>query len=81
MAKKQTSRKCSQWGAKVLLGLVATGSFAIAFGEERIGQYVSGGSGAKSGCLDQFYRSEPPILVNEKLKIDSYALCYNGFNL
>ena len=81
MAKKQTSRKCSQWGAKVLLGLVATGSFAIAFGEERIGQYVSGGSGAKSGCLDQFYRSEPPILVNEKLKIDSYALCYNGFNV
>lgn len=81
MAKKQTSRKGSRWGTKLLLGLVATGSFAIAFGEEQIGQFVTGGNTAKSGCLDQFYRSEPPILVNEKLKTDSYALCYNGFNI
>lgn len=38
-------------------------------------------SSVNKNCLKQFYRSEPPILVNERLKTNSYALCYNNFNV
>ena len=83
--KRKTSKSwvqlLNQNSLKIILGLLATSSFAIAFGQEKIQQFVSLPSSSNSACLDQFYRSEPPILVNEKLKIDSYPLCYNGFNL
>lgn len=33
-----------------------------------------------SACLDQFYRSTPPVVQKESLEKNSYALCFNGFN-
>ena len=68
---------------KMVLGLVATGSFAIAFGQEKISQFIpfTQGSGQNSDCLNQFYRDEPPILAKESLKKNSYPLCFNGFNV
>ena len=32
-------------------------------------------------CLQQFYRDVPPLLTKESLKKDSYALCFNDFNV
>ena len=66
---------------KVILGLVATGSFAIAFGQEKIQQYVSLSPSSNSACLEQFYREIPPYLLKESLSKHSYALCFNGFNV
>ena len=68
---------------KMVLGLVATGSFAIAFGQEKISQFMpfTQGSGQNSDCLNQFYRDAPPILAKESLKKNSYPLCFNGFNV
>ena len=86
MAKKTTKKAktqahfLSQNIGKILLALVATGSFAIAFGSEKIAKLLPV-SGGNSGCLKQFYRDVPPILNRESLKKDSYALCFNGFNV
>lgn len=66
-----------------MLGLVATGSFAIAFGQEKILQLLpfTQGSSLNSECLNQFYRDQPPILMKDSLKKNSYPLCFNGFNV
>ena len=68
---------------KIVLGLVATGSFAIAFGQEKITQLMpfTQSSSNNSTCLNQFYRDEPPILTKESLKKNSSPLCFNGFNV
>ena len=66
--------------SKGLLGVLAAGSFAIAFGEEKIGQLFTAGT-SNAACLNQFYREVPPYLVKESLKKDSYPLCFNGFNV
>lgn len=66
---------------KIMLGVVASGSFAIAFGQEKITQWVSLSSGSNSACLEQFYRDVPPYLMKDSLKKDSYSLCFNGFNV
>ena len=87
MAKKKSSSSnplsqlFGQNGIKVLLGLVATGSFAIAFGQEKIQQLVSMSSSSNSACLDQFYREVPPYLVRDSLHKNSFPLCFNGFNV
>ncbi|NNP74314.1 endonuclease [Acinetobacter defluvii] len=66
---------------KVVLGLVATGSFAIAFGQEKITQFIPFVGSNSSECLKQFYRDEPPFLVKDSLQKNSYPLCFNGFNV
>lgn len=87
MAKKKSSSRSifnqlfSQNTVKVVLGLVATGSFAFAFGQEKIQQLVSTSSVSNSACLDQFYRDIPPYLIKESLTKNSYPLCFNGFNV
>lgn len=63
-----------------MLGLIAASSFAIAFGQEKISQYLSFSSNTNSACLNQFYREEPPYLVKDSLNKNSYPLCFNGFN-
>lgn len=87
MAKKQRNSKNSIFQflnentVKIILGVVASGSFAIAFGQEKISQLVSLSSGSNAACLEQFYRDVPPYLLKESLKKDSYSLCFNGFNV
>lgn len=88
MAKKKSSsggvlsQLFNQNGVKAILGVVAAGSFAIAFGQEKIQQFVSNtGSSSNSACLDQFYRDVPPYLMKESLDKHSYPLCFNGFNV
>ncbi len=68
---------------KIVLGLVATGSFAIAFGQEKISQLIpfTQSNSNNSGCLSQFYRDQPPVLTKDSLKKNSYPLCFNGFNV
>ena len=89
MAKKKTSSKniftqlLGQNGLKVVLGLVASGSFAIAFGQEKISQWISlpSLSSSSSECAVQFYKEIPPFLAKESLNKNTYALCFNGFNV
>ncbi|MGE8523497.1 MAG: DNA/RNA non-specific endonuclease [Acinetobacter pseudolwoffii] len=87
MAKKQRKSKNSFFqflndnSIKVILGVVASSSFAIAFGQEKISQWVSLSSSSNSACLDQFYRDVPPYLIRPSLKSDTYSLCFNGFNM
>ncbi|HAA07185.1 MAG TPA: endonuclease [Acinetobacter schindleri] len=87
MAKKQRTKKnpvfqfLNENTVKIILGVVASGSFAIAFGQEKISQWVSLSSPSNSACLDQFYRDVPPYLMKDSLKKNSYALCFNGFNV
>lgn len=87
MAKKKSSSSKSLTkflnnnGLKVILGLVATGSFAIAFGEEKISQWTSLSSASSSQCLSQFYQQTPPYLAKESLQKHAYPLCFNGFNV
>ncbi|EZQ07149.1 DNA/RNA non-specific endonuclease [Acinetobacter sp. Ver3] len=65
---------------KAVLGIVAAGSFAIAFGQEKLSSYLPfSGSVNNSACLNQFYRQEPPYLIKESLSKDRYPLCFNGF--
>lgn len=72
----------SNFVVKAVLGLVAASSFAIAFGQEKISQYIPfNGSSSNSSCLNQFYREIPPYLVKTSLNKHSYPLCYNGFNV
>ncbi|MGE8557439.1 MAG: DNA/RNA non-specific endonuclease [Acinetobacter sp.] len=66
---------------KIILGVVATSSFAIAFGQEKIQQLVSLPSSSNSACLDQFYRDIPPYLAKESLNKNAFPLCFNGFNV
>ncbi|WP_180002501.1 MULTISPECIES: DNA/RNA non-specific endonuclease [unclassified Acinetobacter] len=87
MAKKQRKSKNSVFqffnenSVKVILAMVASGSFAIAFGQEKISQWISLPSTSNSSCLEQFYRDIPPYLMKDSLKKDSYSLCFNGFNV
>ncbi|OTG74525.1 endonuclease [Acinetobacter sp. ANC 4169] len=71
----------NQNSLKIILGVVATSSFAIAFGQEKIQQLVSLPSSSNSACLDQFYRDIPPYLAKESLNKNTYPLCFNGFNV
>lgn len=66
---------------KGVLGLVAASSFAIAFGQEKITQFIPFTPASNSVCLTQFYREVPPYLAKDSLKKHSYPLCYNGFNI
>ena len=66
---------------KVILGVIATGSFAFAFGQEKIAQYIPFTASGSSECLKQFYREEPPFLIKESLQKNTYPLCFNGFNV
>ena len=83
--KRKTSKSwvqlLNQNSLKIILGLVATSSFAIAFGQEKIQQFVSLPSSSNSACLDQFYRDIPPYLAKESLNKNTYPLCFNGFNV
>ncbi|ENX19377.1 hypothetical protein F892_03543 [Acinetobacter vivianii] len=63
-----------------MLAAVATGSFAIAFGNEKISKLIPFQS-SNGACLKQFYRDVPPLLSKDSLKKDSYALCFNDFNV
>ncbi len=75
------SQKANQNGMKILLGLLATGSFAMAFGQEKISQWATNGTSTNTACLNQFYRDVPPYLAKASLQKDSYPLCFNGFNV
>lgn len=66
---------------KMVLGVIATGSFAFAFGQEKIAQYIPFTASGSSECLKQFYREEPPFLAKESLQKNTYPLCFNGFNV
>lgn len=66
---------------KAILALLASGSFAIAFGQEKISQWLVLPSLSSSACLEQFYQDIPPYLMKDSLKKDSYSLCFNGFNV
>lgn len=87
----QTSlKKCNRSGVlelknkvlKSVLGVIAVGSFAFAFGEDKINQLIPiHGVSSNNACLNQFYRSEPPVLVKESLNKKTYPLCFNGFNV
>lgn len=79
--KKSWVQYLNQNSLKIILGLVATSSFAIAFGQEKIQQLVTLPAVSNSACLDQFYRDIPPYLTKESLKKNSYPLCFNGFNV
>ena len=74
-------RRLNQNSLKIILGVVATSSFAIAFGQEKIQQLVSLPSNSNSACLEQFYRDIPPFLAKASLNKDSYPLCFNRFNV
>ncbi|WP_032811167.1 DNA/RNA non-specific endonuclease [Acinetobacter vivianii] len=86
MAKKPTRKGktpfafLSQNVGKIMLAAVATGSFAIAFGNEKISKLIPFQS-SNGACLKQFYRDVPPLLSKDSLKKDSYALCFNDFNV
>ncbi|NNP67180.1 DNA/RNA non-specific endonuclease [Acinetobacter sp. Ac_5812] len=86
MAKRPTRKSKSPFAflsqnvGKMMLALVATGSFAIAFGSEKISKFIPFQS-SNTGCLKQFYRDVPPLLSKDSLKKDSYALCFNDFNV
>lgn len=78
-SKGTNSFSLSEHFGKIILACIAAGSFAIAFGSEKISQWFSPLS-TNSTCLNQFYREVPPALNKESLK-DSYPLCFNGFNV
>ncbi|MBP7880701.1 MAG: DNA/RNA non-specific endonuclease [Acinetobacter sp.] len=86
MARRTTRKRKTQFAflsqnvGKILLALLATSSFAIAFGNEKISKLIPLQS-TNSGCLNQFYRDVPPLLNKESLQKDSYALCFNDFNV
>ena len=65
---------------KVLLGVIAIGSFAIAFGGGKVKNLLPTQT-SNSQCLTQFYQNIPPILSKASLQKNSYALCFNGFNV
>lgn len=68
---------------KFILALTAVGSFAFAFAQEKLSQYVPSLklSGSNSSCLSQVYKSAPPFLSKESLTKNNYPLCYNGFTV
>lgn len=72
MASKKRSKgtnsfSLSEHFGKIILACIAAGSFAIAFGSEKISQWFSPLS-TNSTCLNQFYREVPPALNKESLK-------------
>lgn len=76
--------KSSGMKVKVLAGIVVTAVIAFATGQDKITQYVPNIpmiSTADSKCLNQFYLEQPPFLQKESLNKNSYALCFNGFNV
>lgn len=66
-SKGTNSFSLSEHFGKIILACIATGSFAIAFGSEKISQWFSPLS-TNSTCLNQFYREVPPALNKESLK-------------
>src|SRR5690606_42065603 len=87
MAKKQRKSKNSLFqflsnnSTKVILGVVASSRFAIAFGQGKISQWVSLPSSSDSACLTQCYRDVLPYLMKDSVKFYSYSACFNGFNV
>lgn len=79
--KKSWAQSLNQHSLKIILAVVATSSFAIAFGQEKIQQFVTLPSVSNAACLDQFYRDTPPYLSKTSLQKNSYPLCFNGFNV
>ncbi len=72
MASKKRSKgtnsfSISQHFGKIILACIAAGSFAIAFGSEKISQWFSPLT-TNSTCLNQFYREVPPALNKDSLK-------------
>ncbi len=85
MARKKTKANSNfswikQHIGKFFLGILAAGSFVIAFGEGQVSQWISPISN-NSACLNQFYRDIPPVLAKESLQKNSYALCFHDFNV
>ncbi len=66
-SKGKNSLSLSEHFGKIILACIAAGSFAIAFGSEKISQWFSPLS-TNSTCLNQFYREVPPALNKESLK-------------
>ena len=71
------------YAVKLILSLVAIGSFAFAFAQEKISQYIPNlnFSNSNSACLNQFYKNAPPVLLKESLTRNNFPLCYNGFTV
>ncbi len=72
MASKKRSKgtnsfSLSEHFGKIILACIAAGSFAIAFGSEKISQWFSPLT-TNSTCLNQFYREVPPALNKDSLK-------------
>jgi endonuclease G, mitochondrial len=84
-SKRQANNKMMallrEHGLKLVLGTVATVSFANAFGVEKFQQLVSFSPTSSTACLDQFYNKTPPYLMRESQQKHSYPLCFNGFNV
>ncbi len=68
---------------KLGLALTAIGSFAFAFAQEKLAQYIPSLqlTASNPSCLKQFYKSAPPFLAKESLSKNNYPLCYNGFTV
>lgn len=89
MAKRKTGSKnifsqlLGQNTLKVILAVVASGSFAIAFGQKKISQWISlpASSSSSSACATQFYKEIPPFISKESVNKNTYPLCFNGFNV
>lgn len=64
-----------------MLAVIATGSFAIAFGEEKLSQLWESSQNQYATCLKQVYRDTPPVLQRERLKKDRYPLCFQDFTV
>ena len=66
MAKKPSKKAKTQANflsqniGKIVLALIATGSFAIAFGNEKISKLIPLPS-SHGACLEQFYLDVPPV--------------------
>lgn len=61
-----------QYLAKFIFTMMLAGGANVAFAQEKQPVGI---------CLNQFYKEIPPVVQNEKLKKDSYPLCFNGFNV
>lgn len=67
---------------KVVLLIIAISSFGLAFYYDQISRYlIKMHPVLDRQCLEQFYRDVPPYLNKESLQKQSYALCFNGFNV
>lgn len=66
---------------KIIAGSIASLVIAFAVGQDKVGQYIPQMNSSKSTCLNQFYREQPPFLMRDSLKTNSYPLCFDGFNV